>query len=138
MELTLAPRLLSGIKIKGRVVTLDALPTQRKTAEQALEQGGDYFMVVKENQPKLSADIKLLFDDPPLGEVFAGWLRRGQHGDRFEERELVASTALNWPEVGQACRIERRVTRKEKTSLEVRYAVTSLKPKQASPERLQQ
>jgi hypothetical protein len=94
-ELTVTPRLLGEIDLKGRVVTFDALHTQRKTAEQVLRQGGDYFMVVKENQPELYADIKLLFGDPPAGEEFARSLRRGRHGDRLEERTLLASTALN-------------------------------------------
>ena len=128
--------------MKGRVVTFDALHTQRKTAEQVLRQGGDYFMVVKENQPELYADIKLLFADPPPGEEFARSLRRGRHGDRLEERTLLASTALNeyldWPGVGQVCRRECRVTRKGRSSLEVRYAVTSLRPKMARAERLEE
>ena len=30
-----------------------------------VEQGGDYFWVVKDNQPTLRADIALLFAEPP-------------------------------------------------------------------------
>ncbi len=142
MELTVAPQLLAQINLAQRVVTFDALHTQRKTAEQVLKQDGDYFMVVKENQPELFADIELLFAEPPPGEEFARSLRRGSHGDRYEERQLVASTALNgyldWPQVGQVCRIERKVTRKGQTSHEIRYAVTSLGPAAAGPDRLQQ
>ena len=32
-----------------------------------VEQGGDYFWVVKDNQPTLRADIALLFAEPPWG-----------------------------------------------------------------------
>ena len=117
-------------------MTLDALHTQRKTAEQVLSQGGDYLMVVKENQPGLYADIKLLFDDPPLGERFGHVLTLTRHGDRYEERELWSSTALNgyldWPAVGQVCRRECRVTKNGQTSVEVRYAATSLSPVRAA------
>ena len=36
-----------------------------------VEQGGDYFWVVKDNQPTLRADIALLFAEPPWGEELA-------------------------------------------------------------------
>jgi predicted transposase YbfD/YdcC len=141
VELTVAPQLLAAIDLRERVVTVDALHTQRTTAKQILRQGGDYFMAVKENQPELFADIKLLFDAPPPGEVFARSRRRGRHGDRYEERELLASAALtdylDWPGLGQVARIERRVTRKGQTRVEIRYAVTSLTPQEADPARLQ-
>lgn len=58
---------------------------------------------------------------------------------RYEEWELLVSSALtdhpDWPHVGQACRIERRVSRKGRTEVEVGYAVTS--SRSASPRRLQ-
>lgn len=137
----MAPELLSEIDLKDRVVTFDALHTQRKTAEQVLNQGGDYFMVVKENQPGLYADIKLLFEDPPPGERFGHVLTSGRHGDRYEERELWSSTGLNsyldWPKVGQVCRRECRVTQKGQTSVEVRYAVTSLSSARATASELE-
>lgn len=123
------------------MVTFDALHTQRKTAEQVLSQGGDYLMVVKENQPGLYADIKLLFDDPPPAETFGHVFTSGRHGNRYEERELWSSTALNgyldWPGVGQVCRRQCRVTQKGQTSAEVRYAVTSLTPTRADARELE-
>ena len=51
------------------------------------------------------------------------------HG-RLEERTLVSTTALNeyldWPEVRQAFRCERRRTVKGHTSVEIAYGITSL------------
>lgn len=141
MELKAVPRLLDQLELKGLVVTLDALHTHRKTARQIVARGGDYFMVVKDNQFKLRQDIELLFVQPPPGEEFAKSVKRGRHGDRWEERRLEASTALNdylrWPHLGQVCRIERQVNQKGKTRLEAQYAITSLGPDRASPDRLQ-
>lgn len=145
VELTVAPRLLGELDLRGKIVTLDALHTQVKTAKQILDQGADYFMVVKENQKGLYREIKLLFDEPPVGEEgverLARSLTKGKRGDRHEERELVCSSSLNgylrFPKVGQVVRIERRVTRKGETRVEVAYAVTSLTPAGADAEMLQ-
>jgi predicted transposase YbfD/YdcC len=37
---------------------MDALLTQRQIAQQIVDAGGDYVMVVKENQPRLLEDIR--------------------------------------------------------------------------------
>jgi predicted transposase YbfD/YdcC len=141
VELKVAPALLDRLPLRGLVVTTDALHTQRQMARKIVARGGDYFMVVKGNQPALHRNIELLYRKPPPGEDFARALSRGRHGDRWEERELEASTALNgylkWPHVGQVCRVERRVSRKGRARVEVSYAVTSLGPDKASPKRLQ-
>ncbi len=105
-----------------------------------VEQGGDYFWVVKDNQPTLRADIALLFAEPPWGEELAMAGECGRHGDRWEERTLWTSTALNeyldWPQVRQVCCVERQVTGKGVTSKELAYAITSLSPDQAGPREL--
>lgn len=122
-------------------MTTDALHTGKPLARQVLGQGGDYFMVVKENHPRLYEDIALLFATPPPETSFAQSVVRGRHGDRHEERTLQASTGLNgyldWPGLGQVCRIERRVTRKGRTRVEIRYAITSLGPQEADADDLQ-
>jgi len=121
------------------VVTGDALYAQRELSRQVVEQGGDYFWVVKDNQPTLKADIALLFEDPPWGEELATWVEYGKHGGRVEIRQLWASTALNdyldWPYVGQVCCVERAVTWKGVTRQETSYAITSLSPKKANARR---
>jgi len=48
----------------GRVLTADALLCQRRRCQRVLDAGGDYVLVVKENQPTLFADLQLLFDPP--------------------------------------------------------------------------
>ena len=105
-----------------------------------VEPGGDYFWVVQDNQPTLRADIALLFAEPPWGEEMAPAGECGRHGDRWEERTLWTSTALNehldWPQVRQVCCVERQVTCKGAISKELAYASTSLSPAQAGPQEL--
>jgi predicted transposase YbfD/YdcC len=139
--LTLATALLAELNLRQRVVTGDAAFCQRALSEQVVAQGGDYFWVVKDNQPTLVADLLLVFADPPPGEPIAVNLRFGRHGDREEVRLLQTSTALvgytDWPHLGSACTIQRVRSHKGKTSYEQQYAVTSLTPARADAARLQ-
>jgi hypothetical protein len=52
---------LSKVPLEGRVVTADALVTQREVCKQIVAQKGDYLFPVKENQPALHADIEAAF-----------------------------------------------------------------------------
>jgi len=56
-ELTVAPRLIAHLDWHGRVLTGDALFCQRDLCAQVGDAGGDYLVIVKENQPQLSRDI---------------------------------------------------------------------------------
>ncbi len=90
----MASGLLAELELKGRVVTGDALYAQRELSRSILEQGGDYFWVVKDNQPGVREAVSLLFEHPPWGESFGEACLEGRHGDRWEHRRLWASTAL--------------------------------------------
>ena len=122
------------------MVTGDAQFCQVGLSQQVVEQGGHYFWAVKDNQPPLREEIATLFADPPPGERFGAGRRFGRHGDRQDHRVLRASAALNdyvrWPHVGQVCALERTITRRGRTTRETAYAITSLPPAQASPQRL--
>jgi len=48
---------LGLIPLDGEVVVGDATSCQRDLAEQVVAAGGDYVLVVKENQPKLQTDV---------------------------------------------------------------------------------
>jgi hypothetical protein len=64
-EIPVAPSLLAGLVLEGRVFTMDALLTQREVARTIVDGGGDYVMVVKANHPQLQADIAAEFSAPP-------------------------------------------------------------------------
>jgi predicted transposase YbfD/YdcC len=139
-EIPTAPELLAQLALTGRVVTVDALLTQTALAETILAQGGDYLMVVKDNQPTLAADLATLFADPdaPVAQAEETAL----HGGRCEHRRLLASTELvgyvRWPGVQQVLAMERTVVHKGTGEIrtEWAYAVTSLPPARASPAQL--
>ena len=94
-ELGLASSLLARLDLRGKVVTGDALYAQRELSLRVLEQGGDYFWVVKDNQPGVREAVSLFFEQPPWGERFGESAQEGRRGDRWERRRLRSSTALN-------------------------------------------
>jgi predicted transposase YbfD/YdcC len=62
-----ALELLGVLPIKGKVVTGDAIFTQRDLCATVIEGGGDYLLPVKENQPTLAKDIAAAFAEPEAG-----------------------------------------------------------------------
>lgn len=141
-EITAVETLLQRLVLDGRIVTMDALLTQRHVAQTIVDKGGDYVMIVKENQPQLRADIELVFTLPPVGDRqdTARTVDLG-HG-RIEQRNLTTSEALvgysDWPGLAQVFELGRHVL-SQKTGeerVEVVYGVTSLSPARATPGRL--
>ncbi len=144
-EIPTVPKLLAGRDLKGVVITLDALNTQRLTAEVIIKQGGDYLMVVKENQPALYAAIETLFQDTPLPreDDRDTYGYPGKAHGRLEIRTLTCSAGLNgyldWPgakQVVKRCCLRTEIKR-GKASFEVTYAVTSLDRGQAGARQLE-
>src|SRR3990167_600506 len=65
-EIEAIPRLLNMLDISNSIVTIDAMGCQKDIALQIIEQGGNYVLSLKENQPTLYQDIANIF---ALGEV---------------------------------------------------------------------
>ena len=146
-EIPLAHTLLDGLLLGGRVLTMDALLTQRAIARDVVERGGDYLMVVKDNQPTGYplgvADIALLFEMP--GDNAAAMTRArstDREHDRRERRALQASPALtgylDWLGAAQVFRVDRRIldtgyprTGGGEIRTEIVYGLTSLPPERA-------
>lgn len=148
-EITAAPRVLQRVDLAGKIVTGDAMHTQRGLSDQILKGQGHYLWPVKENQERLYQDIERLFapdqPKPGFGKIQNDFLSERQvnsgHG-RIEIRTIQTSEMLNgycdWPGLGQVYRLERRffwVRQGEvfKTSCEIEFGATSLPRKLASP-----
>ena len=142
-EIPVALDLLRHLVLEGRIVTMDALLTQRQIAQHIVAARGDYVMMVKENQPQLLEDIQTVFALPPrAGErrTAAATLDLG-HG-RIEQRGLQTSNILmgysTWPGLAQVFRLERQVIIKKTGEVrqEVVAGVTSLVPERADAAQL--
>ena len=76
----MASGLLAQLDLTGKVVTGDALYAQRDLSQRVLEQDGDYFWVLKDNQPGVKEAVSLLFEQPPWGESFGAASQEGRRG----------------------------------------------------------
>jgi len=56
-EIGTIDEVLQDIVLKGRVFTTDAMHTQRNTCQRIVDGGGDYVMIVKDNQHGLLDDV---------------------------------------------------------------------------------
>jgi predicted transposase YbfD/YdcC len=151
-EITKAPKALECVEILRKVVTGDAIHTQKALSAQIVRQGGGYVFPVKENQLSLYKNIQQLFapEYPKAGfgkiETDFQTIEKVNKGHgRLEKRTLTTSEMLNsystWPGLAQVYRLERQFQwwRSEHcyhTSCEVEFGITSLSRTKTTPERL--
>ena len=128
-------------------MTIDARGCQTEIAEKIVQNGGDYVLAVKENQPSLHAALKRNLDEMIL-ENFAG-VRHGfvqtvdgDHG-RIETRRVWVTDQLDdwleadqrerWPGLKSVAVVEaKREVPLQKTSVERRYFISSISGTDAS------
>ena len=155
-EIPISTELLKAFDVIGKVVTTDALLTQKTFCEEVIESQADYALPVKENQKNMYDDIHDLFrpfseTDPPEVEErkFENLhTEEGAHLDTHTDvekarggittRTVTASTVLtghiDWRGLAQVYCYE---THKENTktgqiSRHKQYGITSLSPEVAS------
>lgn len=139
-EIVAAPKLLRQLDLKGRVVSGDAMFTQRAISVEVLAGGGDYLWFVKDNQATLHEDVQRFFQAvehapgwhiPPLPQMVAE--KTTKQSGRIETRRLTAipdeHNYLQWPGLGTVFKLERHVSRPQKgaESSQVVYGITSLR-----------
>jgi predicted transposase YbfD/YdcC len=136
-EITAIPRLLEILQLHGAIVTIDAIGCQKEIAAQVRDQGGDYVLAAKDNQPRLLEDIQATLtkhldqtaavDDGSCVET----IDRG-HGRR-EVRTYTLVTDLGlirdrelWRDLRGVCLAVSERTIDGVTSAEARYYIGSL------------
>lgn len=140
-EITAIPELLKQLDIKGCIVTIDAMGTQKKIAEEIISKEADYILSLKENQPNLYENVRLYFETEIL-EKGKKELQEGgsyykeccnEHG-RLEVREYYVSNDIEWLEEKEEWNglsgfglCISRVTEGEKTTESRNYGIYSRK-----------
>jgi predicted transposase YbfD/YdcC len=159
-EIPMSVEMLNAFDVAGKVITTDALLTQRAFCQEILAKSAAYVLPVKANQKTLFEDIKDLFEpfsetDTPEVETRrfeALHTQEGAHLDRHTAvetahgftttRTLRTSTLLtpysDWPGLAQVYeyRISRINTKTAQITHHTQYGITSLTPEQATAEDL--
>ena len=140
-EITALPALLDMLALKGRIVTADAMHTQRATATTITARGGDYVLALKANQETLFEDVKLYLDDP--AQTDPGMSRKDVNGDHGRIETRIASVAHDiawlqdrhdWPGLAAIGKVTATRETRTGTTTETRYYIMSAK---LTPERFQ-
>lgn len=138
-EITAIPELLNLLDIKGAIITLDAMGTQRDIAAQIIEQEGDYILALKGNQGTLHQRVKAFFQQAEATQwsdiefSYSDRTEAGHH--RVEHRQVWAvpiTQVAHLPQVHKwrglttlvMVKRERRLW--NKTTFEVCFYITSL------------
>lgn len=95
-EITAIPALLDELSIKGHIITMDAMGTQREIARKIRDKKADYVLALKGNQGSLHEDVKLYFDDRELLSRCAYTKTVEKARSSIEKREYWQSNDISW------------------------------------------
>ncbi len=147
-EITAIPELLRLLHLKGCIVTIDAMGTQKEIAALICERGADYVLALKDNQPNLKAEVEGIFEaecaaqkaeqkaqkqsSPKAADVF----ETNESGHGREETRRVYSLAApewlyqkeQWSHLSSLIMVEARRELNDQVSTERRYYISSLAP----------
>ncbi len=134
--------LVADLDLTRKVVTVDALHTQRTTAAHLVaDKDADYVMTVKANQPKLLAACQATLTGASHG--FTEHTTSGRGHGRTEQRitraaPITDSSGIDFPHATQVFRVVRHTggLDGQRTTKEVAWCVTSLTADQAGPDKL--
>lgn len=131
-ELVIGPEVIKKISVKDRIVTGDALFTQRTFCELITSRNGGYLFRVKGNQDTLEKDIRLFFKDPPFKTSLKAHTTVDCWKGQVEKREISVSSDpqlidyLQWPGLTHVWQMRKTVSKKEETIIEVSVGIACI------------
>jgi predicted transposase YbfD/YdcC len=137
-EITAIPLLLQRLELKGALVTIDAMGTQREIGQTILDGGGDYVLALKANWPSTLQATQALFEIPPADEAAQTYQTTETSHGRSETRcyrvcadlgEFFARRGTRdspaFPGVVMVGMVQSTTVRNGKTETETRYYLCS-------------
>lgn len=99
-EITAIPELLKVLDLSGCIVTIDAMGCQRAIAEQIVEGGADYMLMLKANHPNLHDEVVQFFHDgivTNFEEFEFDYVEHTEQGHgRTETRRVWTCSDIEW------------------------------------------
>jgi predicted transposase YbfD/YdcC len=140
-EITAIPDLLDQLaeanRLKGALVSVDAMGCQVEIADKIVAHKADYLLALKGNQPTLDADVKDYFATAPAAELVSKTTVEKGHG-RIETRTYTASSNVDWivsdrsypgqprfTSIKTLLKVLSRVEYPDRCSFETRYSISS-------------
>ncbi len=137
-EITAIPKLLEILEITGCIITIDAMGCQKEIAEKIIDKDADYVLALKGNQGNLHKQVKTFFQKnqqnnfEKIDHDFYETSEKG-HG-RLENRKYWVVDEIdwlvgkeNWKNLTTIGMVESKRTIGDKTTIEARYFISSLK-----------
>ena len=90
-EITAIPELLRLVDIKGAIITIDAMGTQKAIAEQIIDGKADYVLALKGNQEKLHQEVNDYIDEQSQNDFADVRARRHVTQETGHGREEIRS-----------------------------------------------
>ena len=137
-EITAIPELLDKIQIKGQIITIDAMGTQKEIVEKIKKKRADYVLSLKGNQKNLYEEVKEYFENAEFQKEIerSGAYKKTiekAHG-QIEIREYYQTEDIKWLYQKKEWKglksiiMERSTIEKEgEQTEEYRYFISSLK-----------
>ncbi len=138
-EITVIPKLLDLLTIKGATITIDAMGCQREIAAKIIAKEADYVLALKGNQGTLRQDVELFLVEQKARKFADCVVDRHQtveksHG-RIETRIVTAIGNIGWlqarhkwPGLTSIVVVESRRETRDRCQRELRFYVASLPP----------
>jgi len=139
-EITAIPQLLEILELKGAIVSIDAMGCQKEIAETIVNNGGDYVLAVKDNQPSLHAAIDQHFEKAvdaarknSADRTYRVHTTREESRDRYEERHYfisdlppeLAHFQKDWKGLRSIGEVVTITHRDDNQTIEVRHYISS-------------
>ena len=136
-EIKAIPKLLNLLDLKGQIVTIDAMGTQKAIAKQIIEQEGDYVLALKGNQGSLNDDVRFFLETEIKKSNSTVIEDRHEEADkghgRIEVRKCIVSSQIDWLKqktdwagIKTIAMIEESQQVGDKISVERRFFISSL------------
>jgi predicted transposase YbfD/YdcC len=142
-EITAAKRFLDPVYVKGRIISTDAMHTQKQWCAGVNAYSGYYLVMAKENQPTVYEDLHDYFEDKDPDSAEWEYYKHVQKGHgRLEVREIWTSTLMNewfqkdWAGIAQVFKIRRWTKEGAEEREKIVYGFTNLTRKMAYAEQL--
>jgi len=136
-EIIAIPELLKNLELKGAIITVDAMGSQKEVAAQIMDGEGDYVLAIKANHPTLANAMREYFDTVHEEGLVENGVRHHQTSDakhgRQENRyyyqapipDSMKNLTHGWKGAKSIGQVHNITTRDGKETSEIRYYLSS-------------